>query len=301
MADVFISYRVDDKALVEPLVKALRAEDITVWWSQEIPAMAPWELTIEKELAGARVAIVAWTKSSVTSENVKSEAREARRIGKLIQAFMDECEPPLFFGERQGVILIGWHGDRNHHQFKLLVDAIRAIKAGKKPPHGVGYAPKKGTPWAPIAALLGILSASLALIANFANAEKTVCSLGPLNPYCVQYGLIPPPVDPEAEKAKLIKSLDGSWSRNERDCSEAVTISTDKGDGAVWRVTVRAPGFESVSEVVHAENGDIETRELTPQPGQGRKQTNWRPNGRQLVSLDEQGVSTTLGRCEVKK
>jgi hypothetical protein len=127
MAEVFISYKTDDRPQVQPLVRALRAEGVTVWWDQDIGPGAPWELTIETELQAAKVVVVAWSPAAVASENVKAEARRARGEGKLIQVFVAPCDPPLFFGERQGVNMAGWSGDAADHRFQTFLAAARAV------------------------------------------------------------------------------------------------------------------------------------------------------------------------------
>lgn len=103
MQKIFVSYKREDKEQVEPIVAELRSRDFDIWWDQDIPPEAPWEDTIEKHLAEASIAIVFWSQLSKKSENVKAEAREARKKEKLLQIFIDETDPPLFFGERQGI------------------------------------------------------------------------------------------------------------------------------------------------------------------------------------------------------
>lgn len=134
MASLFISYKRENQAKVQPLVKALRESGIEVWWDQDIAPDAPWEATIERELNAAKVVIVAWSDAAVTSENVKAEARSARNAGKLIQVFVEPCAPPLFFGERQGVDLSNWNGPAGDNRFQAVLTAVRAILAGKRPP-----------------------------------------------------------------------------------------------------------------------------------------------------------------------
>jgi adenylate cyclase len=126
MSDVFISYKRENLAAVNRLVEALRAEGVSVWWDQDIPPNAPWEATIEGELAAAKLVIVAWSPAAVASDNVKAEARWARGQGRLLQVFVEACEPPLFFGERQGVDLKGWSGDAADPVFRTLLQAVRA-------------------------------------------------------------------------------------------------------------------------------------------------------------------------------
>src|SRR5689334_769730 len=110
MADVFLSYKREDVARVRKLVAGLRSAGLDVWWDEDIPASAPWEATIERELAEAQSVIVCWSPDAVASENVRSEARAAREDGRLLQVFLRPCTLPLFFGERQGIDLSNWRG-----------------------------------------------------------------------------------------------------------------------------------------------------------------------------------------------
>ena len=118
VADVFISYKREDEAVVGRLVKALRGDGLSVWWDRDIPTGAPWEDTIEREHEAARALVVCWSKAAVASENVKAEARRARSRNRLVQTFVEACEPPMFFGERQGVDLSGWSGRTDDPRFK---------------------------------------------------------------------------------------------------------------------------------------------------------------------------------------
>jgi adenylate cyclase len=137
MSDVFISYKRENLAAVNRLVEALRAEGIGVWWDQDIPPNAAWEATIEQQLAVAKVVIVAWSPAAVASENVKAEARWARQQGRLLQVFVEACEPPLFFGERQGVDLKHWAGAASDVGFRNVLEAVRkGLKQSSDPSEG---------------------------------------------------------------------------------------------------------------------------------------------------------------------
>ena len=131
MADVFLSYKREDAERVRKLVAALRETGLDVWWDEDIPPSAPWEETIEKALANAKAVIVCWSPTSVTSENVRSEARVAREDGRLIQVFLKPCLPPLFFGERQGVDLSKWRGNADDPRVRTIAETARKIAAGE--------------------------------------------------------------------------------------------------------------------------------------------------------------------------
>nr|WP_070959799.1 toll/interleukin-1 receptor domain-containing protein [Hyphomonas sp. Mor2] len=143
MADVFVSYKREDKDKVARLVDLLRDSGLSTWWDHDIEAGAPWETTIEEKLADASVCIVVWSSTSVSSENVKAEARRARTDGKLIQVFIEDCDPPIFFGERQGINLTEWRGETNAPGPQDVIDAALAIRSGRKPKPGTGYVPKR--------------------------------------------------------------------------------------------------------------------------------------------------------------
>src|SRR5271168_2856337 len=125
MSDVFISNKRENLAAVTRLVEALRAEGVSVWWDQDIAPNAAWEATIERQLGVAKVVIVAWSPAAVASDNVKAEARRARQQGRLLQVFVEACEPPLFFGERQGVDLKHWSGAASNAGFQTVLEAVR--------------------------------------------------------------------------------------------------------------------------------------------------------------------------------
>lgn len=131
MPDVFVSYKRENEGKVAKLVAALRSHGLDTWWDREISPGAPWEATIESQLAAAKAVIVCWSKAAVASDNVKSEARLARNQGHLIQAFLEPCEPPLFFGERQGVDLANWRGKVDDPRVAALADAARAAADGR--------------------------------------------------------------------------------------------------------------------------------------------------------------------------
>lgn len=300
MAAVFISYKRENLSKAQPLVRALRANGIEVWWDQDIAPDAPWEATIERELAASKVVIVAWSEVAVSSENVKAEARRARNQGKLIQTFVEPCDPPLFFGERQGIDLSTWSGDANDHRFKTVLAAVQAVLAGKHPPQGVGYAARKRAPWAAFTALFVFASVALGFVSNLGGARDAMCSLAAVNASCVQWGLVVPQAsETTAEvRRRLLEGVVGRWGRQDRDCTDVLNYSVSHGTDGFDRITLRSANYESVGQVVAAENGVIVSRTTTPTPSGAREQWEFRPNGDQLIVSDKDGVSTTLVRCD---
>lgn len=308
MADVFISYKRENLAVVQPLVEALREAGLSVWWDQDIAPDAPWEATIEAELAAAKVAVVAWSPAAVASENVKAEARFARENGKLIQVFVAPCAPPLFFGERQGVDLSTWHGDRADYRLKTVIAAVQAVRSGKRPPQGVGYAPaRRRAPWGLLTALVVGVSTALGLLANLGGARDFVCSLPALEGPCRGAGLVaqappPPPTAEEvraAERAALLARIPGVWGLPGRNDEPACTVTgvysvERRGDDDI--IAFRRGDYLSEGVVVSSTALSLFTRTLTPADEAGR-QYELIPEAGILTHKNSDNVATTLVRC----
>jgi TolB-like protein len=65
-----------------------------------------------------------------------------------VQVFIGQCEPPLFFGERQGIDLEGWNGSLRARPFERLVEALRVaiesapVSPGATPPQPIHRRPR---------------------------------------------------------------------------------------------------------------------------------------------------------------
>lgn len=133
MTDVFVSYKAEDRRRVAPLVDALEAGGLTVWWDARIGAGTGWRKEISDALDAARCVIVVWSKRSIGEKGgfVHDEATRALRRHVYLPVRIDRVEPPLGFGEVQALSLVGWKGDPEDHRVATLRDEIAAIMAGK--------------------------------------------------------------------------------------------------------------------------------------------------------------------------
>ena len=48
MSDVFVSYKAEDRSRVAPLVQALEADGLSVWWDTQIAAGSEWRQDIQE-------------------------------------------------------------------------------------------------------------------------------------------------------------------------------------------------------------------------------------------------------------
>ncbi len=145
MADLFISYKAEDRARVAPLVAALEADGVSLWWDAHIGGGTDWRETIEAELAAARCVIVVWSKRSIGPEGsfVRDEASRALRRSVYLPILIDPVGAPLGFGETQALPLIGWHGDRTDPRYQAVLETSRSVIAGTARPRGAAAPGKR--------------------------------------------------------------------------------------------------------------------------------------------------------------
>lgn len=136
MADVFISYKAEDRRRIQPLIEALQEDGFSVWWDQQIGTGDAWRLTIEQQLDAAKCVIVAWSKHSIGPEGhfVRDEASRAQRRHAYVPVLIDSVEPPLGFGESQTTSLRGWRGNRSDDRYQAILAAVRRILGGASLP-----------------------------------------------------------------------------------------------------------------------------------------------------------------------
>jgi hypothetical protein len=104
MADVFISYSSDERALADALAHDLEARGYDVWWDTDLVGGASFRKQIATKLAEARSVIVIWSEKSVGSPWVLDEADQAAADEKLIPVLerkFDAKALPLGHRQRQ--------------------------------------------------------------------------------------------------------------------------------------------------------------------------------------------------------
>jgi len=134
-ADVFVSYKAEDRHRVEPLVTALETDGLSVWWDARVAGGDAWRETIAEQLDRAACVIVAWSKRSTGPEGrfVRDEASRAQRRGTYLPVSLDKVEPPLGFGETQALPLQGWKGDPADPRYREVSKCVHSLLGRKVP------------------------------------------------------------------------------------------------------------------------------------------------------------------------
>ena len=93
MADLFVSYKREDRAAVERIISRLAKEGYSIWWDSRLEAGENFGDLIAREIDEAKCVIVIWSTASVGSKWVYAEATEADSQGKLVPVTIEACRP----------------------------------------------------------------------------------------------------------------------------------------------------------------------------------------------------------------
>jgi hypothetical protein len=141
LADVFISYKKEDRAHAERVAASFAADDISVWWDDDIRPREAWDKTIEREIGACAAVVVLWSARSVESDWVRTEAHFGHDRGKLAPAMIEPCERPIAFMLTQTVDLVGWSGERADPRWKKLAAWVADLTATRDAPPGAPLSP----------------------------------------------------------------------------------------------------------------------------------------------------------------
>ena len=89
-----------------------------------------FDRVIEQQLEAAKSVVVLWSKESVASEWVRTEAAAAVERGILVPVLIDQVKPPLEFRRRQTLTLLARNDREYDQEIKELRDHIAATLHG---------------------------------------------------------------------------------------------------------------------------------------------------------------------------
>ena len=128
MADIFISYKSDDREKAKQFANAFTRAGMTVWWDAQLRTGEAYDEVIDRELNSSNCVVVLWSEASVKSRWVRAEANIAERRGILLPTRIDETEPPLQFQLIQTADMSSWNGDPDapiiHTFISMVKDAL---------------------------------------------------------------------------------------------------------------------------------------------------------------------------------
>lgn len=143
MTDVFISYSRNDAAAAERFARGFEALGYSVWWDVALRSGETFDEAIEQALRASKVVVVLWSRASVGSRWVRTEATLADRAGKLAPVMIEACERPILFELTHTADLTHWSGDRADKAWQALAEDVHKIMCACVPvqPRGAVAAP----------------------------------------------------------------------------------------------------------------------------------------------------------------
>jgi hypothetical protein len=106
--DIFLSYASEDSASARELGRVLQAAGWSVWWDHENSPGTDVDVDSATALSTAGAVVVLWSASSVASNRVKNEARDAKESNRLIPVLLEDARIPLSFRSLATVDLRQW-------------------------------------------------------------------------------------------------------------------------------------------------------------------------------------------------
>jgi hypothetical protein len=127
MADIFISYKSENRGFTELLSDALVAAGFSTWWDGSLVAGETYTDRINSELQLAKVVLVVWSESSWESKWVKEEAAIGRHLDKLVSLRIDQVKIGVPFFTVHTSDFTRWNGDNEDEKFMELLSGIKRI------------------------------------------------------------------------------------------------------------------------------------------------------------------------------
>ena len=129
MADLFVSYKREDRAAVERIISRLTEEGYSTWWDSRLEAGENFGESIAEEIDQAKCVMVIWSKSSVGSKWVYAEATEADNQRKLVPVIIEPCRPKPPFNILHCFNLLGESEQADSLVWTSLLNRIRSFVA----------------------------------------------------------------------------------------------------------------------------------------------------------------------------
>ena len=127
MADVFISYKSDDRAWAQALNDLLESNGLSVWWDTSLLAGQQFPTMIRQELDNAHAVVVVWSQKSWESHWVQAEATMAWGALKLVAIRIDNVRIHVPFNTTHTTYLNSMSALSNSENAEQLISAVKTL------------------------------------------------------------------------------------------------------------------------------------------------------------------------------
>jgi TIR domain len=119
-ADVFISYKREERADVGAIAHRLTELKVRVWFDAEMRSGTAFDAEINRQVRMAKAVLVCWSPGAVESDWVRAEAAVGRERGVLAAVMVKVCELPTPFNLIHADDLRAGVGPANQEWLNLL-------------------------------------------------------------------------------------------------------------------------------------------------------------------------------------
>lgn len=127
VSEVFISYKREDRAQVEPLHALLLDLDVPCWFDAGLEVGVAWERRIFEKLEAAPAVIVCWTFGAVSSPWVNREAMFGLERKMLVPVLLKPCVPAPPFQSLQSADLTDWNAAPDHPEVQKMLETLEHL------------------------------------------------------------------------------------------------------------------------------------------------------------------------------
>jgi len=127
VADVFISYKREDRPRVSIIAELLSDLRLTAWFDASLVSGDSWQTVIDREVGSASAMLVCWTPQAVKSVQVMREVLEGvkRRIYAPVR--LDMCTPPAELNSKHMPDLSAWDFSLDNHEWLSLLARLELL------------------------------------------------------------------------------------------------------------------------------------------------------------------------------
>lgn len=124
MADVFISYKREQRDDVERIASSLQKLGLSVWFDARLDGGSTFHTEINDEIRAAKAVLVCWTADAVKSQFVVSESQIGVENKTLVPVFLEYCQLPPPFNGIHTVDLTKWRGNETDPVWLSLIRVL---------------------------------------------------------------------------------------------------------------------------------------------------------------------------------
>lgn len=127
MADVFISYKREDRPRVALIAELLSDLGLTSWFDASLISGDSWENVIDREVGAASAMLVCWTPDAVQSVQVMREVLLGVRRKILAPVWLEQCTLPDGLDSKHVPDLSNWNFALDDHDWLALLARLEIL------------------------------------------------------------------------------------------------------------------------------------------------------------------------------